>query len=128
VPLFLFSVESAWTRLITGAALITIAVIWGFAMGDLITPAIGFGVAVALLFDPTIVRAVLVSAGMKLLGKWNWSLPVGCRGCRTRTSRAASGPRLSRPRPKAHRKDGAVGCTLLPNRKRERPSGASPRV
>jgi RND superfamily putative drug exporter len=64
-------------RLITGAALIIIAVFWGFAMGDLIMfQQMGFGVAVALLIDATIVRAVLVPAGMKLLGKWNWYLPA----------------------------------------------------
>ena len=64
-------------RLITGAALIIIAVFWGFAMGDLIMfQQMGFGVAVALLIDATIVRGVLVPAGMKLLGKWNWYLPA----------------------------------------------------
>ena len=63
-------------RLITGAALIIIAVFWGFATGDLIMfQQMGFGVAVALLIDATIVRAVLVPAGMKLLGRWNWYLP-----------------------------------------------------
>jgi len=63
-------------RLITGAALIIIAVFWGFAMGDLIMfQQMGFGVAVALLIDATIVRAVLVPAAMKLLGKLNWYLP-----------------------------------------------------
>ena len=35
----------------------------------------GFGVAVALLIDATIVRSVLVPASMKLLGDWNWYLP-----------------------------------------------------
>jgi RND superfamily putative drug exporter len=35
----------------------------------------GFGVAVALLVDATIVRSVLVPASMKLLGDWNWYLP-----------------------------------------------------
>ncbi len=63
-------------RLITGAALIIIVVFWGFAMGDLIMfQQMGFGVAVALLLDATIVRAVLVPAAMKLLGGWNWYLP-----------------------------------------------------
>ena len=63
-------------RLITGAALIIVAVFWGFAMGDLIMfQQMGFGVAVALLIDATIVRGVLVPAAMKLLGRWNWYLP-----------------------------------------------------
>ena len=58
------------------AALIIIAVFWGFAMGDTIAfQQMGFGVAVALLIDATIVRSVLVPATMKLLGKRNWYLP-----------------------------------------------------
>jgi RND superfamily putative drug exporter len=35
----------------------------------------GFGVAVALLIDATIIRSVLLPAAMKLLGEWNWYLP-----------------------------------------------------
>ena len=35
----------------------------------------GFGLAVAVLLDATIVRAVLLPATMKLLGDWNWYLP-----------------------------------------------------
>ena len=63
-------------RLITGAALIIIAVFWGFAMGELVMlQQMGLGIAAALLIDATIVRAVLVPAGMKLLGRWNWYLP-----------------------------------------------------
>jgi uncharacterized membrane protein YdfJ with MMPL/SSD domain len=63
-------------RLITGAALIIIAVFSGFAAGDLVMfQQMGFGVAVALLIDATIVRSVLVPASMKLLGEWNWYLP-----------------------------------------------------
>jgi uncharacterized membrane protein YdfJ with MMPL/SSD domain len=63
-------------RLITGAALIIIAVFAGFARGDLVMfQQMGFGVAVALLIDATIVRSVLVPASMTLLGRWNWYLP-----------------------------------------------------
>jgi uncharacterized membrane protein YdfJ with MMPL/SSD domain len=63
-------------RLITGAALIIIAVFSGFAAGDLVMfQQMGFGVAVALLVDATVVRTVLVPASMKLLGDRNWYLP-----------------------------------------------------
>jgi uncharacterized membrane protein YdfJ with MMPL/SSD domain len=63
-------------RLITGAALIIIAVFAGFARGELVMfQQMGFGIAVALLIDATIVRSVLVPASMKLLGRWNWYLP-----------------------------------------------------
>jgi RND superfamily putative drug exporter len=36
---------------------------------------IGFGLAVAVLVDATLVRVVLVPATMKLLGRWNWWMP-----------------------------------------------------
>ena len=63
-------------RLITGAALIIVVVFAGFARGDLIMfQQMGFGVAVALLLDATVVRSVLVPAAMKLLGDRNWWLP-----------------------------------------------------
>jgi RND superfamily putative drug exporter len=67
-------------RLITGAALIIVVVFLGFAMGDLIMfQQMGFGVAVALLIDATVIRSVLVPAAMTLLGKWNWYLPSWLR-------------------------------------------------
>jgi uncharacterized membrane protein YdfJ with MMPL/SSD domain len=63
-------------RIITGAALIIVAVFAGFAAGDLVMfQQMGFGIAIALLIDATIVRSVLVPAAMTLLGKWNWYLP-----------------------------------------------------
>jgi RND superfamily putative drug exporter len=45
-------------------------------MGDTIAfQQMGFGVAVALLIDATIVRSVLVPATMTLLGERNWYMP-----------------------------------------------------
>ena len=63
-------------RIITGAALIIVAVFTGFARGDLVQfQQMGFGVAVALLIDATIIRSVILPAAMALLGRWNWYLP-----------------------------------------------------
>ena len=63
-------------RLITGAALIMVAVFAGFAAGDLVMfQEMGFGAGVAVLLDATIVRSILVPASMRLLGDWNWYLP-----------------------------------------------------
>jgi RND superfamily putative drug exporter len=63
-------------RIITGAALIIVAVFAGFARGDLVMfQQMGFGVAVALLIDATVIRSVLLPSAMKLLGVWNWYLP-----------------------------------------------------
>jgi uncharacterized membrane protein YdfJ with MMPL/SSD domain len=39
------------------------------------SPQLGVGLAVAILIDATVVRAVLLPATMKLLGEWNWYLP-----------------------------------------------------
>ncbi len=70
-----FGVAST-ARIITGAALIIVAVFAGFARGDLIMfQQMGFGVAVALLIDATIIRSVLLPSAMRLLGDWNWYLP-----------------------------------------------------
>ncbi len=63
-------------RLITGAALIIIAVFVGFAAGDQVEfQQMGFGVAVSLLIDATVVRLVLLPAVLAMLGDRAWYLP-----------------------------------------------------
>ena len=62
--------------LITGAALIMVAVFSGFAAGRLSgNQQVGFGLAVAIILDATIVRSLLVPSAMRLLGNANWYLP-----------------------------------------------------
>jgi RND superfamily putative drug exporter len=62
--------------MITGAAAIMIAVFAGFAAGEMVSfQQMGFGLAVAVLLDATVVRMVLVPASMELLGARNWYLP-----------------------------------------------------
>jgi RND superfamily putative drug exporter len=62
--------------MITGAAMIMVAVFTGFALGDIVSlQQVGFGLAVAVILDATIIRVVLVPASMELLGNWNWYLP-----------------------------------------------------
>ncbi len=63
-------------RLITGAAAIIIVVFAGFATGQLVAfQEMGFGIAVALALDATVVRLLLIPAAMRLLGERNWYLP-----------------------------------------------------
>ncbi|GAA0271300.1 MMPL family transporter [Cryptosporangium japonicum] len=63
-------------RVITGAALIMVAVFVGFGLdSDLTVKMVGVGMAVAVAVDATIVRMVLVPATMALLGRANWWLP-----------------------------------------------------
>jgi len=62
--------------IITGAALIMVAVFGGFALGKLVfLQEMGFGLAIAVLIDATLVRSILVPSAMKLLGKRNWYFP-----------------------------------------------------
>src|ERR1041384_3423830 len=61
---------------VTSAAIVMVAVFAIFATLSFIDfKQMGIGLAVAILIDATIVRAVLLPATMKLLGKWNWYLP-----------------------------------------------------
>ncbi|HET7699355.1 MAG TPA: MMPL family transporter [Candidatus Limnocylindria bacterium] len=60
-------------RLITAAALIMVAVFTGFALADVvIIKSVGLGMAIAVALDATLVRALIVPATMRLLGRWNW--------------------------------------------------------
>ena len=64
-------------HIITGAAAIMMVVFGGFAMGEMVQlQQVGFGLAVAVFLDATIVRTVLVPASMELLGSRNWYLPA----------------------------------------------------
>ena len=61
---------------VTSAALVMVGVFAIFAtLQTLFLKQFGVGLAVAILLDATIVRAVLLPATMKLLGEWNWYLP-----------------------------------------------------
>jgi uncharacterized membrane protein YdfJ with MMPL/SSD domain len=61
---------------VTSAAIVMVAVFAIFAtLHQLDIKQMGFGLAVAILIDATVIRAVLLPASMKLLGDWNWYLP-----------------------------------------------------
>lgn len=62
--------------IITGAALIMVAVFGGFALGDItFFQSMGFGLGAAVLIDATIVRSILVPSVLKILGTRAWYLP-----------------------------------------------------
>jgi RND superfamily putative drug exporter len=66
----------ATSRIITGAAAIMVVVFATFAAGNLVMlQQLGFGLAVAVLLDATLIRSVLVPTSMALLGKISWYLP-----------------------------------------------------
>jgi RND superfamily putative drug exporter len=63
--------------IITAAAIIMVAAFSGFVAGRIVgLQQFGVGLAVAILVDATIVRALLVPALMALFGRWNWWLPA----------------------------------------------------
>ncbi len=65
-------------RIVTAAGLIMFAAFMGFVAGSIVgLQQFGFGLAMAILIDVTIVRALLVPSAMALFGRWNWWLPAG---------------------------------------------------
>ena len=67
--------------LITGAAAIMVVVFSAFGLSSvIILKQIGLGLALAILIDATLVRALVVPATMRLMGKWNWWAPAFMKG------------------------------------------------
>jgi uncharacterized membrane protein YdfJ with MMPL/SSD domain len=63
-------------KIITSAALLLVVVIGAFSTSGIVfIKMIGVGMIIAILVDATIVRALLVPASMRLLGRWNWWAP-----------------------------------------------------
>jgi uncharacterized membrane protein YdfJ with MMPL/SSD domain len=61
---------------VTSAAIVMVAVFAIFAtLSTIDMKQMGVGLALAVLIDATVVRAVLLPSAMKLLGEWNWYLP-----------------------------------------------------
>ena len=99
-------------RIITAAGLLLVIVVIGFATGDIVfMKLIGVGMVVAIVVDATLVRALLVPATMRLLGRWNWWLPgplrtplPADRDPRVRAGRPGAAPgTASAARPRTHR-------------------------
>ena len=64
-------------RIVSSAALVVVVVAGSFAWADIVLiKALGLGVAIAVALDATVVRALLVPATMRLLGRWNWWVPA----------------------------------------------------
>src|SRR3954468_5710326 len=67
-------------RIVTSAALIVVVVAGSFAFADIVLiKALGIGMAIAVALDATVIRALLVPATMRLLGRWNWWVPSWAR-------------------------------------------------
>jgi RND superfamily putative drug exporter len=63
-------------RIVTAAGAVMFAAFMGFVAGSIVgLQQFGFGLAVAILLDVTVVRALLVPSAMELFGRWNWWLP-----------------------------------------------------
>jgi RND superfamily putative drug exporter len=67
-------------RVITAAALLLAVVFLAFTSSSIFfMKEVGFGQAAAVAIDASIVRALLVPALMRLLGRWNWWAPPPLR-------------------------------------------------
>ncbi len=64
-------------RVVTSAALVFVVVVGSFARADIVTiKAIGIALGTAIFLDATVIRALLVPATMRVLGRWNWWSPI----------------------------------------------------
>jgi RND superfamily putative drug exporter len=82
-------------RIVTAAAIVMVAAFSGFIAGRVVgLQEFGFGLAIAIFVDATIVRALLVPSLMALFGRWNWWLPARV----ARVVRVPPSP-LERPKP-----------------------------
>ncbi len=60
-------------RIITAAALLFCVAVGSFATsGIIMVKEVGIGIALAVLIDATVVRALLVPSLMAIFGRWNW--------------------------------------------------------
>ena len=63
-------------RIISAAGLIMVATFSGLMFGSIPTmQQLGFGLAIAIMIDITLVRGLLLPSTMALAGRWNWYLP-----------------------------------------------------
>ncbi|MGH8826520.1 MAG: MMPL family transporter [Jiangellaceae bacterium] len=85
------------SRVITAAAAIMVCVFASFLLSDAIDLAVfGFGLAVAVLIDASLVRMVLVPSVMQLLGERNWWIPRWLARCLPRPSPHNGSPEAHR--------------------------------
>ena len=75
-------------KLITCSALVLMFAFFVLASGPGVDiKQFGIGLAAGIIFDATVIRALLVPALMRLLGKWNWWMPAAPSSSRARSSR-----------------------------------------
>ena len=117
----------ATAGVVTSAAAVMIAVFGIFAtLGVLEMKQIGVGLAVAILIDATIVRAILLPASMRLLGAWNWYLPKRLQWLPRLDHGSGSAP-APEPARASRRPSPSVGAPVIaPGRPTEERDGHEP--
>ncbi len=97
-------------RIITSAALLLVVVIGAFATSGIVfIKMIGIGMIIAIVVDATIVRALLVPATMRLLGRWNWWAPAPMARFWARHRIREGGEPAGLPEPRSPRSGTLVG-------------------
>jgi uncharacterized membrane protein YdfJ with MMPL/SSD domain len=114
----------ATAGVVTSAAIVMVAVFSIFAtLSAVVFKQLGVGLAIAVLIDATIVRAVLLPSVMTLLGERNWYLPARWRATPLGERPAASGT----PGPDQPPSPRTAHGPLARGRRRDRRPSVSPR-
>ncbi|MGZ4346786.1 MAG: MMPL family transporter [Gaiellaceae bacterium] len=93
----------ATAGVVTSAAVVMVAVFSIFAtLSAVVFKQLGVGLAIAVLIDATIVRAVLLPSVMAMLGERNWYLPRWLRLTRLAEPRAPRGTHIPDRQPSPH--------------------------
>ena len=96
--------------IITGAALIMVAVFGAFALSSVsFIKSLGFSMALAVLIDATIVRGILVPAFMRVMGRANWWAPAWVQRAVARLGLYEGGGTVARAGSEAEA-DGAIAA------------------
>lgn len=98
---------TATASVITSAAAIMIIVFGAFTFSRVLAAQLlGFGLAVAVFLDATVIRMIMVPAIMHIAGRWNWWPGVGAKPEETPTPSDAAPAPAAPPAPEHGRGDG----------------------
>ena len=120
-------------KLVTSAALVLMFAFFVLSTGPGVDiKQFGIGLAAGIIFDATVIRALLVPSIMQIAGDWNWWLPqwagkvLFVRPTPPPGARGSGGLTLPWPAGRSRRRPASRSAARLPRARRARPWAAAP--